>query len=186
MNFIIPISLISVSSLAIILMVWRKFPQLKRLTLENSHGSFWNNFFPEVDLFLRRINFTQYKAKFFDEVEKGLRFVRVASLKVDNATNTMIHKVKKNGSNGSGHKDEEIEGIVEIQRNFQDEEDKLITAISEEPKNPVLYKKLGDLYIDMDNFEDAIEALKVSVELNPEDKEAREKLKNTKATLAQR
>ena len=183
MNFVIPLSLILISSLAIFVVVWRKFPQLKRLTLENFNGGFWGNFFPEVDGFLKRINFGKYRGKFFNEVEKGLRFVRVASLRVDRATNEMIHKVKKNGSNGQG---EEVEGILEIQRDFKGEEDKLITAISEEPQNTVLYKKLGDLYVEMNNAEDAVEAFKVAVELNSEDREAQKKLNETKAILAQR
>ncbi len=144
------------------------------------------NFFPEVGGFLKRMDLPKFKGKFFDEIEKGLRFVRVASLKVDSATNSMIHKVKKNGTNGNGHGEEVVEGVAEMQRNFQDEEERLITAISEEPKNPVLYKKLGDLYIEMKNNDDAVEAFKVSLELNPEDKEVQEKLRNMKAILAQR
>ena len=182
MDFVIPISLILASSLAILVMAWRKFPQLRRLTLENSNSGFWGNFLPEINGFLKKISLGRFKGKFFGEVEKGLRFVRVASLKVDRATNEMIHKVKKNGSNEK----EEVEGILEIQRDFKGEEDKLITAISEEPQNTVLYKKLGDLYVEMGNIEDAVEAFKVAAELNPEDREARKKLSESEATLAQR
>ena len=177
----IPLALIVVSSLTITVMVWRKLPQLKRLPLENTNGngSFIAGFFPEVNGFFRKLNLVGYKNKFLKETEKALRAVRVVSLKMDSATNSMIHKIKKNGS------DTIVEEIPE-EINFHAEEEKLITAISEEPKNPVLYKKLGVLYSEMKNFNDAVEAFKVCLELDPADIEAQTQLKELKATLAQR
>lgn len=152
---------------------------MKRLKLENTSGGFWSDFFPEIGVFLKKVDVARYRGRFFDEVEKGLRMIRIASLKIDSATDSMIHKVKKSGTNGEREVVEEIP-----ERNFKEEEEKLITAISEEPKNCVLYTKLGDLYLEMKSFDDAAEAFRVCLELDPKDKEAVKKLEKVKTALA--
>lgn len=183
LNLLIPLVIISLLSLIILVLVWRKFAQLKRLPLENTNGngSFVANFFPELSGFLGKLNLAGYKNKVLKETEKSLRVIRLLSLKMDSATNSMIHKIKQNDDSNKTEKTEEEPKI-----DFQAEEEKLITAISEEPKNPVLYKKLGNLYFEMENLNDAAEAFKVCLELDTTDIESRAKLKEIKATLAQR
>ena len=78
----IPLALIGLSSATIAVIVFRKFPQLKRLPLENTNGngSFVAGFFPEVSAFFKKLNFGWYKGQVLKETEKALRAIRVLSL----------------------------------------------------------------------------------------------------------
>ncbi|OGZ60801.1 MAG: hypothetical protein A2919_01290 [Candidatus Spechtbacteria bacterium RIFCSPLOWO2_01_FULL_43_12] len=51
-----------------------------------------------------------------------------------------------------------------------------IKRIKRSPKDPVLYKKLASWYLRNKKIDDAVQALQYVIELNPEDKEAKNKL----------
>ncbi|MDP4010573.1 MAG: hypothetical protein Q8P37_01830 [Candidatus Spechtbacteria bacterium] len=52
-----------------------------------------------------------------------------------------------------------------------------IKRIKRSPKDPVLYKKLASWYLRNKKKEDAVQALEYAIKLDPQDKEAKNKLK---------
>ena len=59
---------------------------------------------------------------------------------------------------------------------LKNEEERLIIEIAQNPKNAALYESLGDLYIEMSNFNDAKESFEAAIELNPQDESIKQKL----------
>lgn len=72
-------------------------------------------------------------------------------------------KVTKNKS--SGHIQDKL--AVETIELLKSEEHKLIIEIAKNPKDYRLYETLGDLYMKMENFNDAKESYEAAKELNP-------------------
>ena len=60
---------------------------------------------------------------------------------------------------------------------FMIEEQKYIQIIAKDPKNIFAYQKLGSLYLEQDNQEDAKAAFKQILKLDPDNQEAKNKLK---------
>lgn len=60
---------------------------------------------------------------------------------------------------------------------FMIEEQKYIQIIAQDPKNIFAYQKLGSLYLEQDNQEDAKAAFKQILKLDPDNQEAKNKLK---------
>ena len=51
-----------------------------------------------------------------------------------------------------------------------------IIEIAQNPKDSRLYEKLGDLYVEMENWNDAKESYEAAIELNPTAEELKRKL----------
>lgn len=132
-----------------------------------------------------KIEFNKYKNLFLVEVEKSLRRLRVVSLKMDRISDSLIKKIRTIHINTSLARDKKdidklISSKVSIpvtnfslnhKKNELDllrrEEQKLLIEIAKNPKNPLLYESLGDLYIRMNNNNDAKESYNAALELNP-------------------
>lgn len=59
-------------------------------------------------------------------------------------------------------------------------EKELIKAISQNPKDPELYKELGSVYLEAKNFKDAQQAFEEALKINPNDLEIKENLEKIK------
>lgn len=59
-------------------------------------------------------------------------------------------------------------------------EKELIKTISQNPKDPELYKELGSVYLEAKNFKDAQQAFEEAFKINPNDLEAKENLEKIK------
>lgn len=190
MYILIPLIIIAVSAAAMIAIVWRKFPYLKKLPVEAVHEGtdLWAGFFSEARHYLKKIDFGSYRDLFFKELEKFLRRLRVVSLKLDRFTHHLIDKIRinENGKEAAGRlalSEESKEEIVPVavilsaEEKQKKEEHALIIEVAKNPKNAELYKKLADLYILSENFPDAAEALKTAFKLDPDDKKTEVKLR---------
>lgn len=183
-----------VSTGGIFFIVWRKLPYLEKLAKsENSDGVYlennWSNFFydlcPEVWDWATNINIKEYKEMWLVETEKLLRRLRVASLKMDRFSDSLIKKIRRRVYSGNGstfapveesrkRQNEEIkkDGKAEFKKNEQ----KLIIEIAKNPKNAVLYEELGDLYTKTGDYLDAKESYEAATELSPQSESLKQKL----------
>jgi len=188
------ISLVSILGLAlgIVWVVARKLPYLKKLPIDSEQkmaGGFLWEFFPELHQRYRQIDLTAYQGYLLREFEKFLRRLKVISLKLETFSNRLIRKIKTNGNYHSGStvrvvavetvkSAEETVKIFTAENviDYKKEEQSLIIEIAKDPKNPELYRRLGDIYIVMKNFLDAKDSLTTSLKFDPDDERTKEKL----------
>ena len=199
MYILVPLIIILISAVTGAVIIWRKFPYLKKLPVDAvavSETGLWEGFFPEVYRFFQKVDFGFYRHLFFKELEKFLRRLRVVSLKIDSFTKHLIDKIRTKGTKREiiKHLTPEKEGkdqeeavqvfseISKEERQKKEEHD-LIIEIAKNPKNAELYKKLADLYILAENFSDAAEALETAMKLDPDDKKTAAKLRAVQKAL---
>jgi len=197
--FLIPASIFLVSLILMIWVVARKFVYLKKLapeTLESTdivQKNFWAELFPELAASFKKNNLHKWKVGFLAEFEKFLRKLRLIFMRVDVITNQLIHKVRRM----TYHKEEVLnpneaersENLVktkeEEKKNWKEEEQELILEIAKDPKKAELYKKLGDIYIKVGEWQDALESFKKAAELDPEDIDVKIKLERVSKEVMQ-
>jgi len=181
----IPLILIGVSVIGIALIVRRKFAYLIKLSPEAHEVSdnIFEDFFPELISWFKKIQWHQYRQISLQELEKGLRRVRLVFLKIDHASARLIQKVRHT------HLSTDLEHTASIQAEIQTDltvpehmeivaepapedlkgqEQQLIIEIAQDPKNASLYETLGDLYLKMDNTTDAKEAYEAGLGFGPD------------------
>lgn len=196
MHLGVTLTLILGLAIAILAIIWRKFPYLKKLPVDMEQkmgGSFFSDFFPELHQSFRRLDFSSYQSYFLREFEKFLRRLKVVSLKLEGLANSLIRKIKTNNhyTNGNGGAVEPKKQIaepvkvfpVESEVNYKKEEQSLIIEIAKDPKNPELYRRLGDIYMSMKNFLDAKESWETALKFDPEDERTKEKLAKVQSML---
>lgn len=199
MYILVPLIIILVSAIIIAIIVGRKFPYLKKLPVEAAipEAGLFEGFLPEVYHFFKKADFGFYRELFFKELEKFLRRLRVVSLKIDSLTKKLIDKIRVNGVKkektevfNEESKEETVQISVSqkipLEEQQKKEEHALIIEIAKNPKNAELYKKLADLYILMENFFDAAEALETALKLDPNDKKTAAKLRAVQKALPNR
>ncbi|MBX4190231.1 hypothetical protein KW791_02995 [Candidatus Parcubacteria bacterium] len=189
MFLLIPLLCIAASFAGISIIVWRKVQYVQKLTPETGVASagLVHEFFPELMEWFGDFNLTQYKQLSLKEVEKILRRLRVVSLRIDHVSDRLIKKIRKvHVASDLGKpvelpkveiKEELIKEVVqepvvvapvvEEEPVWKKEEQKLIVAIAQSPKDPQLYETLGDLYLSINNTHDAQESFEAALELNP-------------------
>ncbi len=187
----IPLFLILASAVGIFLIIWRKMPYLKKLTVSDvqSGQSIWLDLLPELANGINSTRLKRYREVWLLELEKFLRRLRVLSMRMDRMSDSLIKKIRniterKHLSVGASpvapaspsatlKTQEQIEQatIDELKK----EEQRLIIEIAKNPKNSSLYEILGDLYLKMSNFADAKESYEAAIELNPAKEELKKK-----------
>lgn len=194
MEFIlIPLALIVASAGGIVFIVWRKMPHLKKLVeTESSNGisaGGWRtliyDLYPEIWNWAKSIKVKEHKEMWLVETEKLLRRLRVASLKMDRFSGSLIKKIRKQVDSGNGATFSTVEESKEKQKKEAKEDDKaefkrneqrLIIEIAKNPKNAALYEELGDLYAKAGDYRDAKESYEAAIELNSNNEELKKKL----------
>ncbi len=215
MFFLIPFSLFLVASIAIFLIVSRKFVYLKRLSpniLEDSSvvsGGFIQSFWGELLHWGSSFNFKEEGVKFLSESEKLLRKLRVVALRIDSFTHALIQRIRVTVQEHREKKAQERERAAvvppigqpvldsanepmvrviqddsiaigyDLERSRQylrEEEQRLIFAIAKNPRDPQLYKELGEIYIGTREYDDARQSFAMALELDPEDTIIKKKL----------
>ncbi|MDP3792561.1 MAG: hypothetical protein Q8Q89_02410 [bacterium] len=214
MFILIPLSFIFVSLIGIFFIVYRKKSYLEKLHSLNTAGDseaasvtlqrfnlidFGTDLFPEVNKLLSKIDINKHKTVWLVETEKFVRKVRLVFLRVDRLSDSLIKKIRRVHTNGklNGHATDQQSEIltsspvsdlvqtVKISPNFlKNEEERLIIEIAQNPKDSNLYEKLGDLYIEMENWLDAKESYEAAIELNSTDEELKKKLSSALEKLA--
>ncbi len=185
MFIITPLILIAVSIVGMAVIVSRKMTYLRKLSPESNEVSdnIFKDFFPELITWFNQIPWHQYRQVTLQEIEKGLRRMRLVFLKIDHASARLIQKVRHT------HLATQLEHTTSIQSDVSTEvvvpehmeivaeptpedlkaqEQQLIIEIAQDPKNVNLYEKLGDLYLKMDIIPDAKEAYEAGLGFNPD------------------
>src|SRR3989338_2517166 len=110
MYLIIPFLFILGSVSGVFFIFWKKLPYLRKLSSDASgsdlsYYNFFESLFPGAVQFFKKIDLEEYKQLWMGEFEKFVRRLHIVSLKLDNFTNKLLHKIKtKNGSHQ--HKNE--------------------------------------------------------------------------------
>lgn len=187
MFILIPLLLILASAIGIFVIVWRKTPYLRKLSVADvqSSPSIWADLFPELSEGLNSTRLKHYRVVWLSELEKLLRRLRVVSLKMDRMSDSMIKRIRnfterKHIQSPVLKVQKPVRQKKETPEDMKREEQKLIIEIAKNPKNPALYEVLGDLYMKMTSYTDAKEAYEAAAELDPSKEEL--KVKHSQAS----
>ena len=152
--------------------------------------------FPEIDEGFQKLKLKEHFAIWLVELEKFLRKMRLFFLKIDRLSEVLIKKIRiihlnhrtedqapisdglvasTRGMSQSAvmarHKEEQVSAEL-----FKKEEQRLILEIAKNPKDSMLYEALGDLYLKINNLEDAKESFEAAIELAPQNESLKQKL----------
>ncbi len=182
MYILLPLLLILIGAGIIGYVVYRKLPYLRKLTPESHevHENVLYEYFPEIEALLDPAKAKEYKQNSLRELEKLIRRFRMITLKVDHISERVIKKIRHH------HVTTHLERMaLERQEtadtpmvptvtepsieDFKRKEQLLIIEIAKSPKDPALYNQLGDLYLEMNNPEEARESFEAALALNPND-----------------
>jgi tetratricopeptide (TPR) repeat protein len=184
--FIIPLALALVALGGIAVIVWRKMPYLRKLMPESHQvgTTVLHDFAPEAIDWFESIPWRQYVHNALVEFEKFLRRVRLAMSSFDRISDQFIRKVRRvhqetarqheqivaEREEEAAAKQEEPDEIdLDDPEQLRQEEQRLIVAIAQDPKDAGLYSRLARVYMRLQNYGDAIEALQQAVKNAPED-----------------
>lgn len=183
MFLLVPLIFIIGSAAGIIVIVYRKLPYLKKLTPENHEvgDTLVHDLYPEIFAWFDQVKWHEVRQYTLVELEKFLRKLRLATLKIEHLSDALIKKVRH--THLSGHIEQMIaeekvpepaamvEPVKDPQQalieEFKAQEQKLIIEIAQNPKDPRLYEVLGDLYLKLENHSDAREAYEAALSLEP-------------------
>lgn len=197
MYLIIPIGLFFVSLASMLYFVGRKFVYLKKLTPEAisnppaTAATFWAGFFPEVLVWLGRVPWREYRVRLTAETEKLVRRMRLSFLKIDTLTHNLSLRLRRSTKHHEAilKKEEAEEAITETVvavpavpvLDPKEEEQHLIMEIAKNPKDKLLYLKLGDIYLKIGDAENARLSFQTVLDLDPENWYAKKKLEKLTA-----
>lgn len=197
MFLIIPFSLALVSLLVITVIVWRKMPYLRKLTPEAHEmgDTILHDYAPELIDRVKTVPWRQYVQNTLVEFEKALRRGRLLMSSLDRASDKVIKKVRRvHEETGRQHEqivaerkeeaarqEEEPDEIdMEDPDQLRQEEQRLIVAIAQNPKDVDLYSGLARVYMRLQNYADAVEALSAATKLSPEDEAIKTRLERAR------
>ena len=192
MYLLIPLVLILASAIGIFVIIWRKVPYLRKLSVADIQPSpgIWADLFPELSEGLNSDRLKHYRLVWLSELEKFLRRLRLISLKIDRMSDSMIKKIRNFTERKHESLREDMKPVRSLARaksagpkdlgettsnGMKMEEQKLIIEIAKNPKNPDLYEVLGDLYMKMAGYTDAKEAYEAAIGLAPSKEELKVK-----------
>lgn len=186
-DFILQI-VILFSLAGIIFILARKIPQIKKEELSQNKSNFFeiNDFF----LFKKKIHFFKrikdFLKKFFLEIKKTFleikkKFLLVFALtkeeylKEKEKYRKIILKNKKKEYLLDSNLIEQAKQLLEKKSSLE-AEDLLVKAIQINSKNLEAYRLIGGIYFEQKNFRDAKEAFTQILKIDPQNKEAQERL----------
>ncbi len=189
----IPLLIAFVSLCVIAYMVWRKMPFLRKLTPESHEvgSTVFHDFAPELVEWLQAIPWRQYVRNVLVEFERLLRRARLLMSSLDRASDKVIRKVRRVHEETERQQKQIVaERKEEVARREEEpdeidmadpeqvklEEQRLIVAIAQNPKDVALYSNLARVYMRMQNYGDAVEALDAAVKLDPESDDLKRRL----------
>lgn len=190
MYLIIPIVVFALSLAGLLFLVFRKFVYLKKITPEAISNppatmkSFWTGLFPEIISLFDSVNWRGHRVGIMSEFEKILRRLRLIFLKIDSLTHRLINRLRRSTKHheailiqeeASEAKEEEMKPVV---LDPKEEEQHLIMEIAKNPKDAMLYQKLGDIYIKTGETENARMSFQTVLDLDPENWYAKKKLRS--------
>ncbi len=200
MFILVPLSILVISLASLLFIYFKKFSYLKKLSTDPQYASvsteigffqFLKEMFPEIFDYFHRLDVASHKYNFLVEFEKFLRKARLVFLRIDNVSSSLIHKVRatheqeaQKSQEKEEAKKEAMESVVIAEAGPIDDpyaglkkrEYELIIEIAKDPKNPLLYRSLGDIYTDMKQWHYAQESYSSSLKLDPKMRGIKRKL----------
>lgn len=203
MFILVPTVLIVIACIGIAVIVSRKLPYLKKLTPESHEfgPSIFHDFFPEMFQAFSRIHFEEYYASTLRELEKLLRRIRLLFSRIDSASSALISELRTiNVKQQVTQEANEAPVLpptsptdphVEIRSKKSEmspselkaKEQQLIIDIAQHPKDAKLYGALGEVYVQLQNFEDAKDAFEAAIELDKTNETLKHRLSFTQRRL---
>lgn len=194
---IIPLSIFAAALLVVMGIVVRKMSYLRKLTPESHEvgDTMLHDFAPEVVDWLRGVPWRQYLHQTLVRIERSLLQARRAMSAVDRASIQVMQKVRRVGQQTARSHEVAVAQLeAEKQEKIQErdpddidlndpeqlkaEEQRLIIAIAQNPKDPKLLSDLARVYMKMENFSDAAEALNAALRLDPENENFKKRLES--------
>ena len=198
MFLFIPLALIVAACAAVIVVAWRKWPYVQRLS-PDSHElpvNAFAGFFPEVRHAMHRIASRQWRDALYDGLIKVLQAIRNLFSRIDTATTRLVARIRTKpavapqpaqvqparplssppetlASPGIGIRDIHVKSSPAKSGRvsyLKREEQRLIIEIARKPKDGSLYEKLGDTYIKMGEFSDARESFRMAKKFQSDSK----------------
>jgi len=198
---IIPLSLSLVALIAATVIVWRKMPYLRKLTPESHEvgQTLLHDFAPELMEWIAGIPWRRFVHNVLVEFEKILRWGRVLMSSVDRASDRFIRRVRRVHEE-TARQQEEIrvqreEELIARQTEEPDEldmddpeqlraeEQRLIVAIAQNPKDALLFSRLARVYMRLESYADAVDSLKAAAKLAPDDESIAKRLERAQRRL---
>lgn len=198
----IPIAVALLAVLGIAVIAWRKMPFLRKLT-PDAHPpgeSLLHEYAPELVDRVKRFPWRQFLHQALVRVEMGLKGMREALRRLDQASDRFVRSVRR-GAQQAAQQHEAAVARQEVEKQEQErdtdevdfddpeqlkaEEQRLIVAIAQNPKEHELYSDLARVSMRMHNWKDAIEALEQAYRLQPENEQYLKRLERAKRKLAE-
>ncbi|HXK36664.1 MAG TPA: hypothetical protein VJ553_03725 [Candidatus Paceibacterota bacterium] len=199
---IIPLGIILACAIGVGVIVWRKLPYLRKLTPESHElgETVLHDYAPEAVDWYRGIPWRRYQHSIALELETLLRRIRSAMSVLDRMSDRLGQQVRGMGQRAAKQHEKVIaqieqekqERIVEPDPDAVDfddpeqlkqEEQRLIIAIAQSPKDATLYSDLARITMRLGNYSDAVEAMEQAMKLEPGNEAYLKRLERAKRKL---
>lgn len=199
----IPLALALLAVIGVVVIVWRKMPFLRKLTPEAHQfgATVAHDFAPEVMDWFASVPWRRFIHNVFVEIEKVLRKARLLMSSLDRASDKIIRKVRtvheesakqqeaivaQRQEREAEQQEEPDEIDMEDPEQLRQEEQRLIVAIAQHPKDVDQYVRLARVYLKLGEFADAVESLRAAAKLDPENESITKRLERAKALKEKR
>jgi tetratricopeptide (TPR) repeat protein len=199
---ILPLSIASVAALGIVAVVWRKMPYLRKLTPESHEvgDTLFHDFAPEVVDWFRGVPWRRYVHDVLVAFEQFLHRARGAMTAVDRVSSQLVRKVRQVHEK-TAQQHEQVVAQLEQEKQeratepdpdavdfdnpeqLKQEEQRLIVAIAQNPKDAALYSDLARISLRLGNTKDAVEAMEQATKLEPKNEQYLKRLERARARL---
>ncbi len=204
MFLILPLAIAGVSLLIVSFIIIRKFAYLKRLapdvleTMLLERNGFFQELIPDAYVWWRSVNKpTEIKLRVLARLERILHGFRTLATRIDIFTHKLIGHVRRSSKETEKviiqeerqERIEKAEALAAAETDdprvkLKEEEQMLIIEIAKNPRDAELYKRLGDIYIRTEEFDDARQSYETALELDPNDASVQNKLARVRYKLA--
>lgn len=182
----IPLGIAVVAVFIIAVMVWRKMPYLRKMTPESHEmgDTFLHDYAPEALDWMRGVPWRQYLHRVLVEFERLLYRARAGMNAMDRASARLVNNVRKVGQETAKTHEAVVAQLEQERKEKEEEQDpdeidmadpeqvraeeqRLIVAIAQHPKEVDLYSQIARVYMRLHNYADAVEALTQATKLEP-------------------
>ena len=184
---LIPLAIFAAAVIAAAVIVGRKMSYLRKLTPESHETgeTILHDFAPEAIDWVRGVPWRQYLHRALSELEIGLNRLRQAMYALGHASESVMKGVRKAGQKAAKSHEAAVAQLEEAKKErevefdpdevdltdpeqLKAEEQRLIVAIAQNPKDVSLYSDIARVYMRLHAYGDAVEALEQAVKLDPD------------------
>ncbi|HUO75731.1 MAG TPA: hypothetical protein VMU12_02340 [Candidatus Paceibacterota bacterium] len=195
----IPLAIFVVAVVAVAIIVGRKVSYLRKLSPESHEtgDTILHDFAPEVIDWARGVPWRQYLHRALSELEIGLNRLRQAMYALGHASESVMKGVRKAGQKAARSHEAAVAQLEEEKKEreaefdpdevdltdpeqLKAEEQRLIIAIAQNPKDVSLYSDIARVYMRLHAYGDAVEALEQAVKLDPDTTEYLKRLERAR------